>query len=343
MFRMPAEWEAQKTVWLAWPDNKNDWPGKFEMIPWVYTDIIRHISRTQQVCLVVKNSRAQEQATSMLTQASADLSNVTMLKLRTDRSWLRDSAPTLVYDDGEPTLLDWQFNGWAKYDNFRKDAKVPAFVAKYRGYPLVEPVVTINGRQHRVVLEGGAIDVNGEGSLLTTEECLLSDVQCRNKALSRDGYEQLFHEYLGVTNVIWLGQGIMGDDTHGHIDDLARFVRVDTVVVVVEKDRQDANYAPLQENLRRLRAAKDQDGNLLTVVELPMPRPVVFDGQRLPASYANFLITNKLVLVPTFNDPNDRMALAILAGLFPDREVIGIYCGDLVWGLGTIHCASNVL
>jgi agmatine deiminase len=193
----------------------------------------------------------------------------------------------------------------------------------------------------RVVLEGGSIDVNGQGTLLTTEECLLSKIQERNPGMKLSDYEKVFAEYLGVTNVIWLGSGIAGDDTHGHVDDITRFVTPDTVVTAVESDPNDANYEPLRENIRRLRAATDQDGNELAIVELPMPRPIVFEKRRLPASYANFYVANGLVLVPVFNDPNDRIALDALADVFPDREVVGIYCGDLIWGFGAIHCMTQ--
>ncbi len=231
----------------------------------------------------------------------------------------------------------WRFSAWAKYDDWKKDnaamnrvlpkLKMPVWEPRYRGRP--------------VVLEGGSIEVNGAGTLLTTEECLLSSEQARNPGFERADWEAIFRDYLGATNVLWLGRGIAGDDTHGHVDDLARFVNPTTVVTVVESDRSDANYEPLQENLARLREMKDENGRPLRIETLPMPRPVWFDGQRLPASYANFYIANKIVLVPTFSDPADRAALNTLAALFPDREVIGIAARDLVLGLGTLHCMTQ--
>lgn len=339
--RMPAEWEKQGAIWLAWPHNSDDWPGKFEPIPWVYAEIIRYISRKQQVRLVVRNARERDRAADILQRAGATIDAVDFVLIPTDRVWLRDSGPIFVYRGRERVLLDWRFNAWAKYDNWLHDNKVPAHVAKHLGLPTIQPTTTVSGKQVRVVLEGGAIDVNGKGTLLATEECLLSEVQCRNPGLSKEAYESVFADYLGASRVIWLKNGIVGDDTHGHVDDLARFVAEDTVVLAVERKRADANHALLRENLKRLKAAKTQDDRPLNVVELPMPQAVLFDAQRLPASYANFLITNQCVLVPVFNDPNDRIALDTLSRLFPKREVTGIYCGDFVWGLGTIHCASQ--
>jgi len=339
--RMPAEWEEQEAIWLAWPRNKEDWPEKFEPIPWVYAEIIRYISRTQRVRLIVKNVREQKQATDILDRASVNLSLLDVIIIPTDRVWVRDSGPTFIYRDKERILLDWQFNAWAKYHNWSNDNGVSSRIASYLALPLIQPTANIGGKDIPVVLEGGAIEVNGKGTLITTEECLLSDIQCRNPGLSREGYEKVFAEYLGASHVIWLKNGIIGDDTHGHIDDLARFVDSNTVVIVVEKDKSALNYILLKENLERLKLARDQDGKPLNVVELPMPQAVIFDGQHLPASYANFLITNDCVLVPVFNDPNDRIALNILSEVFPNRLVTGIYCGDFVWGLGTIHCASQ--
>ncbi len=335
--RMPAEWERQKAIWLAWPHNKEDWPGKFEPIPYVYAEIIRYLTLTQVVRLVVKNARQQKEVAAILEQAHADLDKVDFIIAPTDRIWLRDCGPIFVYKGKERVLLDWHFNAWAKYDNWHHDDKMPARAQKHLSLTRIQPM----HKDRRVVLEGGAIDVNGKGTLLTTEECLLSKVQCRNPGFKREDYEQLFSQYFGISNVIWLGNGIVGDDTHGHVDDLARFVNPTTVVTVVEKDKSDGNFALLRDNLKRLKSARDQNGKQLTVVELPMPKPVMFDGERLPASYANFLIANDVVLVPTFNDANDRIALNILAELFPGRDVVGIYCGDFVWGLGTIHCASQ--
>ncbi len=351
-YRMPAEWEPHDATWIAWPHNRADWPGKFAPIPWVYTEIVRHLSRVEMVWIVVGSAKMERRASEMLDRAGVDLARVRFCRARTDRVWLRDSGPTFLVRVGggsdqehdQPDsvhLVDWKFNAWAKYPDHKHDNRIPRLIAAQFHHTLWKPRYPVGGKLRPVVMEGGAIDVNGRGTLLTTEECLLSEVQCRNPGLDRAGLEQVFADYLGVRHVIWLGQGIAGDDTHGHVDDLARFVDPRTVVTVAEPRTDDPNHEPLQENLRRLEAARDQDGEPLRVVTLPMPASVVFEGQRLPASYANFYIANGLVLVPTFNDPADRIALNTLAELFPDRQVVGIHCVDLVLGLGTLHCLSR--
>ena len=353
-YRMPAEWEPHEATWIAWPHNRDDWPGKFAPIPWVYAEIVRNLSRVEKVFIVVAGGRMKRRAADILDRAGVNVDQVRFVKAATDRVWLRDSGPTFVVRDmsvqgqtpdapapGPIGLLDWKFNAWAKYDNHSNDNKIPRRIARELGLHRWVPRVNLAGKPVRVVLEGGAIDVNGQGSLLTTEECLLSEVQARNPGLGRAELEKVFADFLNVSHVIWLGRGIDGDDTHGHIDDLARFVDPETVVVVTEPHSNDANHEPLQDNLRRLESATDQDGKPLRVVTLPMPEPIIFDSQRLPASYANFYIANQVVLVPTFNDPNDRIALDTLAALFPDRRVVGIHSVDLVLGLGTLHCLSQ--
>jgi agmatine deiminase len=336
--RMPAEWEPHAATWLAWPHRRSDWPGRFAPIPWVYAEILRAITRHERVNLIVRGPKMRARVESALSAAGAELSRVGFWTLPTDRSWVRDSGPIFVVNDsGEKAVLDWHFNAWAKYPDWPLDDQVPGFVAEQLGLRRWQPQV----RGWRVVLEGGSIDVNGRGLLLTTEECLLSKTQERNPPLDRADYERLFADYLGVKKVLWLGRGIAGDDTHGHVDDLARFVGPRTIVTVVEKNPDDLNYHPLQENLDRLKGMTDRDGGKLEVVTLPMPAALMFDGTRLPASYANFYIANGVVIVPTFNDPADRVALGTLAELFPDREVVGIHCVELVWGLGTLHCMTQ--
>lgn len=331
--RMPAEWEPHEATWLAWPHETSDWPGKFAPIPWVYGEIVRYLSNVEWVRILVPSGAAQAQAERVFRKAGANLAAVEFFRCPTDRSWTRDFCPIFVRDAvGRIVITDWRFNGWAKYANWKRDNAVPGWIARKLNIPR-EAI--------DVVLEGGSIDVNGCGAMLTTEECLLSPVQARNPQLSREQLEECFARYLGVSKVLWLNRGIAGDDTHGHVDDLARFVNPNTVVTVVEKNRDDDNYEPLRENLQRLRGMTDQDGKPLRVVTLPMPHPVIFNGQRLPASYANFYIANRMVLVPTFNDPHDRVALNTLARLFPDREVIGIHAVDLVLGLGTLHCMTQ--
>jgi agmatine deiminase len=324
---MPAEWEPHEATWIAWPHNADDWPGRFAPIPWVYAEIVRKLSRVEKVRILVDGRPEEVRARAVLRKAGALMESVEFIPCPTNRVWTRDFGPIFVkHLRGEVALTGWRFNGWAKYDDWQKDVLVPGRLAKHLGLPMFQP---------KMVLEGGSIDVNGAGLLLTTEECLLSEVQQRNPGMGRRDIERHFRDYLGIERTIWLHNGIAGDDTHGHVDDLARFVSADTVVVASETDRSDANYAPLRENHALLRSAG------LKVVKLPMPRPLVFAGQRLPASYANFYIANGLVLVPTFNDPNDRIALSTLARLFPDREVTGINCTELIWGLGALHCMTQ--
>jgi agmatine deiminase len=337
-FRLPAEWDQHECTWLGWPHELTDWPGKFSPVLWAFAEIVRHLSQVERVCLLVENREAEPRVRAVLRKSGANLGAVDFLRIPTDRGWMRDSGPISVKNSAcEVAYTHWRFNGWAKYDNHKKDAVIVSQANKKLKRRLWQPI----HKGRRVVLEGGSIDVNGLGTLLTTEECLLSKTQERNPGFTREDYAEVFKSYLGITNVLWLKNGIAGDDTHGHVDDLARFVDPTTVVTLVENDSNDANYAPLQENLALLKQMKDQDGRPLRVETLPMPSPVYFDGQRLPASYANFYIANKLVIVPTFNDSNDRHALNALAKLFPNREVVGIACRDLVLGLGTLHCMTQ--
>ena len=340
---MPAEWDRHEATWLAWPHNPEDWPGKFQSIPWLYAEIVRLLARNEQVHIAVEDLKAEQRVTSILERAGANLDHVSLHPWPTDRCWTRDTGPIFIRNaEGRVGLTDWLFNGWAKYPNCKLDNQLPGRVASLLGLSRWQPIVqNENSTKFRIVLEGGSIDTNGAGILLTTEECLLSEVQQRNPGVSREQLEHAFHDYLGIDQVIWLGRGIAGDDTHGHVDDITRFIGPTPLVTAVEPDSSDANHAPLAENLARLKAARTFDGKQFTLVELPLPRPVVFQGQRLPASYANFYIANGQVLVPTFHDPCDRVALNILADLFPGREVIGIHSVDLVWGLGTLHCMTQ--
>ena len=315
---MPAEWEPHAATWIAWPHNRSDWPGRFTPVPWVYGEIVRKLAAVEKVRILVQGERIEQQARRVLEKVGADLDAVEFFRRETDRVWTRDYCPLFVKNRrGETALTAWRFNGWAKYPNHTRDAAIPAYLAKRLKLPVFTP---------GMVLEGGSIDVNGAGLLLTTEECLLSDVQQRNPGVSRKEVEGRMRDFLGVRQVIWLKTGIAGDDTHGHVDDLARFTDAGTVVLVADADPSDAT------TLRRAG---------LRVVRLPMPRPLVFDGVRVPASYANFYVANGLVLVPTFNDPHDRAALNALAKLFPDREVVGINCTELIWGLGALHCMTQ--
>jgi agmatine deiminase len=334
---MPAEWEPHAATWIAWPHHEPDWPGKLEPIPWVYAEIVRALSRHERVEILCHDELVREDARQKLAAHGVAPQGYRLHLAPNDRVWLRDSAPTGVLDArGDVVWINWRFNAWAKYDNFARDELVGSVISGITGHTREVPERPDGGG--RVVLEGGAIETNGEGVLLVTEECLLSPIQERNPGLTREGYEQVFRETLGIRQTIWLGEGCEGDDTHGHIDDVARFVSPDVVVLAYEPDPSDGNHERSVDNLRRLEAL---EGYALRIVRLPFPRPLEMDGQRLPASYANFYVANGVVLVPTFNDPNDRIALNALAECFPDRLVRGIHAVDLVWGLGTLHCLTQ--
>ena len=340
--RMPAEWERHAATWLAWPVHEPDWPGKFAPIPWVYAEIVRALAQFERVDILCHDPHVREQARQVLTAHAVNIDNVRLHVARTDRVWVRDSGPTGVHrPDGSVALVQWGFNAWAKYDNYLHDTRVPEHIAELTSLPITRAQrADANGA---MVLEGGGIEVNGRGRILVTEEWLLTDIQVRNPGLSRRDYERAFSDWLGCPDTIWLGEGCVGDDTHGHVDDIARFSAPDTVVLAVERDPADAeNHRRSMDNLHRLKLVNGAPGPL-RVIELPYPRAVMMDGVRLPASYANFYIANGVVIVPTFNDPNDRVALNTLAGCFPDRAVVGIHAVDLVWGLGTLHCLTQQL
>ena len=341
---MPAEWEPHRATWIAWPHNRSDWPGKIEAVRWCYVEIVRGLAAVEPVEIVFRDGFSERRALRRLARAGVDAGRVGAHRFPTDRGWVRDSGGTFVCRasaaeaPADVALVDWRFDGWARYDDWTHDNRLPRRIAAARGMRRIVPRPA--GRRRAMVLEGGSIDVNGAGAALTTEECLLDPaVQPRNPGMDREEVERALGTWLGVDTVIWLGRGIVGDDTHGHVDDIARFVGPTTVVAADEPDPADENHGPLADNLRRLRAARVR-GRRLTVVPLPMPRPLRFDGQRLPASYLNFYVANGVVLLPTFNDPADRVALGILAELFPGRDVVGIHAVDLVLGLGTLHCLT---
>jgi agmatine deiminase len=337
-WRMPAEWERHDATWLAWPHHEPDWPGKLEAVRWVYAEIVRVLAMHERVQLLCHDESVREDALTRLRAHDVLLNNVTLSIVKNDRVWLRDSGPSFVWTpSGDVELMGWSFNAWAKYDNFSADLHVPDAVHAITHQPLHRPM-RLDDPSCPFVLEGGGIDVNGDGSVLVTEEWLLSDSQIRNPGMTREDYERAFAKYLGATNTIWLGNGCVGDDTHGHVDDIARFVNFETVVLAYEADPSDENHESSVDNLRRLQMAR---GESLNIVPLPYPRPVMMDGLRLPASYANFYIANGVVIVPTFNDPNDRIALNTLADVFPAHRVIGIHAVDLVWGYGTLHCLTQ--
>jgi agmatine deiminase len=340
-FAMPAEWEPHEATWLGWPHCPTDWPGKLATIEWAYGEIVRKIAEGEKVRILVDSAEREAKAKRILARAHANLANVEFLRAPSDRGWARDFGPICVRKPGprpEVAIAKFKFTAWAKYPNWRKDDLLAGRIAqrlKLRMFP-------VKRGKDLVALEGGGIDVNGCGTLLTTEECFLDQkTQCRNPGMTRAEYDQVFREYLGAKNVIWLGHGIVGDDTHGHVDDLCRFVNRNTVVLIQEKNPDDVNHRPLAENRERLQDARLEDGAKIEVVELPVPAPLWFGDWRLPASYANFYIANAAVIVPTFNDPADRVALGILGELFCDRPVVGIHAVDLVLGFGTLHCLTQ--
>jgi agmatine deiminase len=338
---MPAEWETHEATWIGWPHNLTDWPGKLDPILWVYGEIVRRIAPGELVCILVNSASHEKRVRGILKLAGVAMTRVQFFRFPTNRGWTRDFGPLFLRREKpqrELAIARFRFNAWARYPDWRKDDAIPQQVARRLKINLIPACV--GGRE--IVLEGGSVDVNGRGTVLTTEECLLDQKrQVRNPGLSRADTEAALRENLGVKTVIWLGKGIAGDDTHGHVDDLCRFVNPGTVVLIRERNQRDANYRPLEDNWERIRGARLENGERIQAIELPMPGPLYFDGVRLPASYANFYITNSAVLVPTFNDPKDRVALGILAELFPKRTVVGIHAVDLVWGFGTLHCLTQ--
>ena len=337
--RLPAEWEPHEATWLVWPQNASDWPGKFSGIKTVYREITNHLSESEKVKIIVNPGETRKRAEDFLREESTDLANIEFYECPTDRSWIRDSGPFFVrYASGELGVLDFRFNAWAKYPEWENDNMVPGFIAKTLCLDSKSPAHL--GK--KVTLEGGSIDVNGEGSLITTKQCLLSKhKQARNPAFGKKDYEAIFSEHFGATNVLWLNRGIDGDDTNGHVDDICRFAGPRTVVLCLEDNPEDPNYRPLRENLEILQELRFEDGGKIEIIPLPMPSPLFLEGERLPATYANFYISNEKILVPTYNDPKDREALGILSELFPERDVVGIDCVDLAWGFGAIHCMTK--
>ncbi len=359
-YAMPAEWDPHEATWLGWPHNETDWPDKLDTIRWVYGEIVRKISPGELVRILVRHQAEQKLAASYLKRAGCDLKQVEFVAHPTNRGWTRDSGPIFVrrkgragsplpadgrrarsdapYQKSEIAIVHFHFNAWAKYDDWQKDTKVPETAAKLLKKPLFN--AQFNGRNF--VIEGGGIEVNGRGTLLTTEECYLHPkVQVRNPGMTKVQYDETFRKYLGAKNILWLLNGPVGDDTHGHIDDICRFVNPKTLVLIRETNKRDINYKPLAENWERVQEFRLEDGSKPEVVPLPMPAPIFYDGYRLPASYANFYICNACVIVPTFNNPNDRVALGTLGELFKDRPVVGIHAVDLVLGFGSLHCLTQ--
>ena len=335
---IPAEWEPHQATLLSFPHEGRDWPGKYEAVKWAFVEIVRKVALFEPVLLMVKDDRHQAQVTDMLQRAHANMQQIRFFQLDTNRNWMRDSGPITVRNNGNLEMLHFGFTGWAKYSNNLKDRRVPQVVANVLGLPCTK--VMYRGR--KVVLEGGAIDHNGNGVLVTTEECLLHPTQqVRNQGFTKADYEQVFADYLGIKQVIWLADGIAGDDTHGHVDDICRFVSPDTVVACYEPNKSDENHSKLEHNIDILENTTLFNGKKLSVVKIPMPSRIDFEDMRLPASYVNFIYVNGGLLVPTFNDANDAVAINTYQKIFPNRKIIGINATDLIWGLGTLHCLSH--
>ena len=333
-FYFPAEFAKQRAMWLSWPHKEASWPGKIDTIFPVYSQFIKLVAEDQEVCINVKDEAMKQFALKHLTAVGCNLAAVKFYMHPTNDAWCRDHGPAFLlnHKTGEKAIVDWGYNAWGgKYPPFDLDDVIPTLIGKELGLQVFNP---------GIVMEGGSVEFNGKGTLLTTTACLLNPN--RNPHLNQQQIEKYLIDYYGVENILWLGDGIVGDDTDGHIDDLTRFVNEDTVVTVVEEDKNDENYELLQENLKTLHTLRLETGKQLNVVELPMPAAVVYEDQRLPASYANFYIANKYVVVPTFrDDKNDVRALDILTNCFPDRKVVGLDSTDLIWGLGSFHCLSQ--
>ena len=334
---MPAEWEKQQSTLMGWPYNKNDWPGKFNNIPKIFAKIISKITKSQKVNLLINSHKSKNIIKKLLRKNNARVRNVKFIICETDRVWMRDIGPIIIKDQkNKNILLNWEFNGWAKYKNYRADNKVNLRIKDHYKGNVINPEFN----KKSIVLEGGAIDVNGKGLLLTTKECLLSKIQQRNSFLKIKDYNHIFKKFFGAKKVIWLNKGIAGDDTHGHIDDIARFVKSNKVFLAYENNKKDINFKNLDENFNILKKVKIGSSQI-KIIKIPMPRPIYIDKVRVPASYLNFYILNKFVLLPTFNDPKDKIVIQIFKKEFNNRKIIPIDCSELIWGFGAIHCLTQ--
>tara|TARA_B100000242_G_scaffold251449_1_gene193197 strand:+ start:423 stop:1475 length:1053 start_codon:yes stop_codon:yes gene_type:complete len=338
-FRMPGEWESQKSVWIAWPYNENDWPGLYKFIPEVILEIIYKISKHQKVNLVINN---KSKSIKKIVK-SRKIKNIYFHKVKTDRIWLRDSGPIFLINEKykKKIMINFSFNGWAKYKNYKNDNKVNNILSKIINLKKINPMIKKNGKIRKVIMEGGAFDVNGAGSILLTEECLLSTIQERNKDFKKKDYEKIFNKYLNIKNFIWLKKGIVGDDTHGHVDDISRFVSRNTIMTAIEKNKNDKNYKNLNENFKILQKSRDERGKKFKIIKVPMPSPIFINKMRVPASYMNFYICNKKVLVPIFKVKEDNFAIKIFKNYFKNRKIETIDCSKLIWGFGAIHCMTQ--
>ncbi len=340
---MPGEWELQKSVWIVWPHNKKDWPELFDNIPELVGKIVSKLSNNQIVNLLIQNSKDKIKIKKILKKFKNKSSNIKFHLIPTNRIWIRDSGPIFLINDKtqDKIILDFKFNGWSKYNDFKKDNKINEKISKITNIKKVEPKVRIKNKLKKIVLEGGAIDVNGKGSVILTKECLLSKIQERNPGITKFKLENSLTKYLNITNFIWLNKGIEGDDTHGHIDDITRFVSQNTIMTAIEKNKNDNNYYNLKENLKILKRSKNINGKKFKIIKIPMPKAVYINNTKVPASYLNFYIANKIVLLPIFNDKNDKKVLSIFKNFFTTRKIIPINCSELIWGFGAIHCMTQ--
>ena len=338
-FRMPAEWEVQKSVWIAWPYNKDDWPGLYQFIPKVILEIITKISKHQRINLII-NENAQNIKKFI---KSNKIKNINFYKIKTDRIWLRDSGPIFLINkkNKKKIILNFRFNGWSKYKNFKNDNKINDYISKFINLEKINPIIKKNNIKKEIVMEGGAFDVNGSGSIILTEECLLSKIQERNKYFNKKDYEKLFNEYLNIKNFIWLKKGIVGDDTHGHVDDITRFVSKNTIMTAVETNKNDRNYKNLNENLNILKKSKNEEGKKFKIIKVPMPSAIYIENQRVPASYMNFYICNKKVILPIFKVKEDKFVIKIFKDYFKNKKIETVDCSKLIWGFGAVHCLTQ--
>ena len=341
-FKLPAEWEKQNSIWITWPYNKNDWPGLFKFIPKIVSEIVALISKTQRVNLILKTNENKKKINRFLINHGAKLKNIKIFKIPSDRIWIRDFGPIYLINKKKKKkiFLNFKFNGWSKYKNFKRDDKINSLISKKTKVKKIEPKVKIGKKLKKIVLEGGAIDVNGNGSVMLTEECLLSKIQQRNYGINKSKYEDILSKLLNVNNFIWLKKGIIGDDTHGHIDDISRFVSENSIMTAIENNNKDKNHRTLRKNLEILKKAKDLNGKKFKIIKVPMPKPIFIKRTRVPASYMNFLICNKIVLLPFFKDKNDLKVLKIFKNFFKNKKIVGIDCTKLIWGFGAIHCMT---
>ena len=342
-FRMPGEWELQKSVWIIWPYSAKDWPDLFDNIPSVVAKIISYLSIHQNVNLIIRDYKDTTKIKRIFKKFKNKISNIKFHSILTNRIWIRDSGPIFLVNDKtkKKIILNFKFNGWAKYKDFQKDNDINLKISKIVKIKKIEPKVKVKNKLKKIILEGGAIDVNGQGSIILTKECLLSKVQERNPVVSRSIYEKVLNKYLNVSNFIWLNKGLDGDDTHGHVDDIARFVSKNTIMIAIEKNRNDKNYNHLKENLKILKNSKNSNGKKFKIIKIPMPAPIYINNEKVPASYLNFYIANKIVLLPVFNDKNDKKVLSIFKKFFKSRQIIPVDCSDLIWGFGAIHCMTQ--